>query len=85
MIFKIIILGGLVWLNTLIENPIFTAAIYAFVVLIFSFFFAQNIFQVLLSGLIAFLLASIYFWLLKRASGIVWWIILVGGVLVGLV
>lgn len=82
---KVLILGGLVWLNSIIDNPIISASIYSISILILSLFVTQNILQIIINTVLVFVLSLLYFWMLKRYSGWMWWIVLVGGALIGLV
>jgi hypothetical protein len=84
---KVIILIGLIKLLVETNKPILCASIYAAVVLIFSMCFSVALIPVLIATGISFVLALIYFWLLNYFvdSILIFWVILVLGLLIGLV
>ncbi|MCP4131470.1 MAG: hypothetical protein GY754_10875 [bacterium] len=86
-IVKFIILLGLWRLLDMTDQPFLCSGIYAGVVLIFSFFSGYGFFSAIGIALLAFVLSSIYFWLLNRFkdTGLLYWGILIVGLLIGLV
>ena len=86
LIIRIAILVGLVRLLTMTGKPFLCSGIYAAIALFFDLLSGSGPIDALISGGVAFLLASLYFWLLNRYDeGALYWIILVGGLLIGLV
>ena len=86
MIFKIVFLVGLIQLLYKSEKPFLCSGIYAGLVLILSLALGAGVIGALITAVIGFVLASIYFWLLNEFSdGPLHWGILVGGLLIGLV
>lgn len=86
MFVKILVLLGLIKLLDSTENPYLCAGIYAFVAAIFAGMVSTEASQVLIAAIVGFLLSFVYFWLLiKTKFSWVWWVIMVGGVVIGLV
>lgn len=85
MIFKIIILAALLKILRISESPLFCSSIYAGIALIFGFLFSGSFLAALIGAVIAFALSSLYFWLLHKTDGVVWWLIMLGGLFIGLV
>jgi len=86
MIFKIIFLVGLIQLLYKSEKPFLCSGIYAGLVLVLSLVLGAGVIGALITAVIGFVLASIYFWLLNEFSdGPLHWGILIGGLLIGLV
>lgn len=86
MYVKILVLLGLIKLLEATDSPILCAGIYAVVAAIFAGLATTEISKVLLVGLVGFILSLIYFWLLKKTRfSWVWWIVMIGGVAIGLV
>lgn len=84
MIFKVIILLGLVQLLYRIEKPFVCSGIYAGVTLVFAFMFGFNLVLIAIATLISFVLSSLYFWLLNYFKhGIAHWVILIIGLPIG--
>lgn len=84
---KVIILIGLIKLLVETNKPFLCAIIYAAITLIFSMCFSAAIIPVLIATGIGFVLSLIYFWLLNYFvdSLLIFWVILVLGLLIGLV
>jgi hypothetical protein len=84
---KILLIIGLIKLLRETHKPLLCASIYVGVRLIFSYLFGHTIAYLFVGSLIAGALAALYFWLLDyfEASGVIFWIIALGGFLVGLV
>jgi hypothetical protein len=83
----LLILFGLIWLLVRTEKPFLCSGIYSGAHMFFSLLLEVPWWLIVLLGIIAFGLASLYFWLLSRiqtGSGM-WWIVLLGGILIGLV
>jgi hypothetical protein len=86
MIVKIFILLGLVKFLRVSGSVITCAVIYGVMGFLFTLIFKNNISQALMTGLVGGALSFIYFWLLhKFEDSFFWWIILIGGVAIGLV
>jgi hypothetical protein len=83
----LLILYGLVLLLVRTEKPFLCSGIYTGVHIFFSILLGANLLSILVLGAIAFLLASLYFWLLSRiqTGHPLWWIVLVGGIILGAV
>jgi hypothetical protein len=85
MIFRILLLVGLIRLLIETNKPFLCSGIYAATVTVFSLISGHGI-GALAAGVWAFLLSSIYFWLLDRLDGsILFWIVMILGLLIGLV
>ena len=86
MIVKIILLLALLQLLRITGKPIVCSGIYAGLILIMGFFMGMPLSDVLLSTSIGLVLSTIYFYLLHMfsESGF-YWLILIGGLIVGLV
>jgi len=84
---KIPILVALLKLLLTSRKPFLCSGLYAFVVLWFNFLFVSDFGTVLVRTLIAFGLSSVYFWVLNRleGSGMIWWVVLTGGLSIGFV
>ena len=86
MFLKIILLVALVRLLVATDKPLLCSGIYTAVVLLFGLIAGAPILALLIGGIIAFALSSLYFWLLYRVgTGILFWVILVGGLAIGIV
>ena len=87
MFIKIIMLVGLIRLLIATHKPLLCAGLYTGVVFLFALLFGNPFVAVLFGTIIAFGLSLLYFWLLERFydSGIIWWIIMLGGIFIGLV
>lgn len=86
MFLKIIILLGLWRLLSVTGKPFICSGIYAGIVFIYSLAYGEAFIPVFISIIIVFLLASLYFWLLSYFnSGVLYWIVLFVGLLIGLV
>ena len=67
------------------NKPFLCSGIYAAIAALFGLFLGHGLVGAAVGGGIAFLLSSVYFWLLDRFDGgIWWWIIAVGGLVIGL-
>jgi hypothetical protein len=68
------------------NKPFLCSGIYAGLATLFGLFMGSGLAGAVVGGGIAFVLSSLYFWLLDRFDGsILWWIIAVGGLVIGLV
>ena len=68
------------------NKPFLCSGIYGAIAALFGLFLGGGIEGALVGGGIAFVLSSVYFWLLDRFdSGLWFWIIAVGGLVIGLV
>ena len=87
MVIKILLLVGLIRLLLVTDKPFLCSGIYAAVVLVFGLAFGGNFVAVLVSVVIVFVLASIYFFLLDRLDSgtVIWWIVAILGIAIGLV
>ena len=87
MIIKCILLAALIRLLIASEQPFLCSGIYAAVALVFGLAFGGKFPAVLISASIAFVLASLYFWLLNRLDfgSFVWWLVALLGIAIGLV
>jgi hypothetical protein len=84
---KILLIISLIKLLRETHQPLLCAGIYASAYLILSFMFGHTLNHLLVGTLIVGVLSAAYFWLLDyfEASGIIYWIIALGGFLIGLV
>jgi hypothetical protein len=87
MIFKILLLTGLIRLLIETEKPFLCSGLYAGGAFVIGLIFGVPLVPLVIGTALAFGLASLYFWLLNRflGSGAVWWLILILGLAVGLV
>ncbi len=86
MILKPLVLVLLLRLLISTDKPFLCSGVYAGSVFILGLAFREPFLGVLLFSGIAFALSSLYFWLLYRFDeGILWWIIMIGGLVIGLV
>ena len=88
MIIKIILLVGLTRLLVASEKPLLCSGIYTGIVLLFSIFSETITFTAfIIGGVLTFLLSTVYFGLLHRYSDnlLLYFTILVGGLVIGLV
>ncbi len=86
MLIKILILLGLVKLLKISNSAALCAVIYGVAVLIFTFVSKGNFSQALIISIIGCGLSFIWFWFLHKTEGNwFWWVILIGGVSIGLV
>jgi hypothetical protein len=85
MIVKILILLALIKLLKVSESVTLCAVIYGVVALIFTLASNGSFAQAVIAGLIGGALSYLYFWLLhKTENSWLWWIVLVGGLAIGL-
>jgi hypothetical protein len=83
---KILILVGLVKLQLATRNPLLCAGIYAGVSFVLSLIFGHPFLAVLISSVIGFALALLYFALLNRFQDTgMFWVVLILGLVIGLV
>jgi len=83
---KVLLLASLVKLLLEIDKPLACAIIYVSLGASLRLLVGWDLLPLLIATGIAFALAWLYFWLLYRTQGSVWfWIILVGGLAIGLV
>ena len=83
---KVLVLIGLLRILTITEKPYLCSGIYAVVTIVMALAFGSGVLKAALVGCVSFVLASIYFYLLNRFhSGLLYWVILVGGLAIGLV
>ena len=86
MIFKVIILVGLLKLLIVTERPILCAGVYSGLRLILGLVFGEELIPDLIASAITFGLALLYFWLLNRFQGSsIFWLVLIVGLSIGLV
>jgi hypothetical protein len=90
MLVKIIVLVGLTRMLAVTRKPLLCAGIYTALGLLLGLMFAPGALAPLatlaLRAVLQFGLASLYFWLLMRFDrGLLYWVILVVGLVIGLV
>ena len=86
MFIKIILLAALVKLLIATDQPFLCSGLYTVIKFLIALAFGAQLGSALLFAAIAFVLASIYFWLLDYFDETFWWwIILLGGLAIGLV
>ncbi len=85
IIFRILLLVGLIRLLIETNKPLLCSGIYAAIVTAFALVGGSGIAAIGAGGM-AFLLSSLYFWLLDRfEESTLFWVIMVVGLLIGLV
>jgi hypothetical protein len=84
---NILLLCALIKLLMETESPLLCASLYTGVSAFFNLLFGAPWSAILISGALSFGLAFLYFWLLDRFEdgSAIWWVILIGGIFVGLV
>jgi hypothetical protein len=87
LILKAILIVALVRVLMLTDKPLLCSGLYTAVVFLLGMAFGAPMEALLIGAVIAFLLSSLYFWLLSRFedSGLLWWVILIAGLVIGLV
>lgn len=81
-----LILIALVQILIETNKPFLCSGIYAAVATLFALFLGRGLVGATLAGGLAFLFSSLYFWLLDYFDGSIWWwIIVIGGLVIGLV
>jgi uncharacterized membrane protein (DUF485 family) len=84
--FRIFVLVGMIRLLIATDKPRLCAGIYGSVVTAGALLSGQSVPTALIGGVLAFFLSGVYFWLLNRFdSGLLWWVVLVCGFLIGLI
>lgn len=81
---KLIILVSLIRLLLATDSPLLCAGLYTVAGVVFGAVTGNPFLAILIAMLIRFALASLYFWLLYRIEGFLWWIILFCGLPIGL-
>jgi hypothetical protein len=85
VIFRILLLVGLIRLLIETHKPLLCSGIYATIVTVFALISGAGI-AAIEAGLLAFLLSSAYFWLLDRfEDSVLFWVIMIVGLLIGIV
>jgi len=83
---NIIIFLALIKILGQTNNPLYPALIYAVSRFFFGLIIKGEFIPALFGALISFVLTLIYFWLLKKTDGsIFWWVILILGLAIGLI
>ena len=88
MIIKFILLAASVRLLLATDKPFLCSGIYAGAAFALGLVFGSPFLAVLIHASVSFVLASVYFWLLDRLDGsseVLWWLVAIGGILIGLV
>ena len=86
MILKILLLVGLLQFLYRTESPFLCSGIYGVAAIFLGLIFGGQILNVLIMSLIAFGLATAYFWLLNEyRDGAAHWGIMIGGLFIGIV
>ena len=86
IIIKVFVLVCLLKLLISTDKPFLCSGVYAGSVFVLGLVFKAPFLGVLLFSGIAFAFSSLYFWLLYRFDeGILWWIIMIGGLIIGLI
>lgn len=86
LIVKILLLVGLLKVLYETQQPLLCAGIYSAVGFAFGLVFGVPLMLAAIVAVIGFALASLYFWLLTTFDdGVLHWVILIGGLLIGLV
>lgn len=83
MIVKIFILIAAIRMLITFDKPFLCSGVYAGIVGFWGLAFSGPVPEVFIGTAIAFALSSIYFWLLSRFSeGLIWWVIMLGGMFI---
>ena len=87
ILFKFLLLFGLIRLLMETENPYLCAGIYMAVKILISIFFGHSIDTIFFNAIISGALATLYFWVLDRTMGMgsIFCVIAVVGVIIGFV
>lgn len=87
MIIKFIVLAALVRLLLASNKPFLCSGIYAGITFFLGLILSLPFQAVLIHASVAFVLASIYFWLLDKLDGseVLWWLVAIAGIAIGLV
>jgi hypothetical protein len=80
---KLIILVSLIRLLLATESPLLCAGLFTGAGVVFGAVTGNPFLVILIAMVIRFALASLYFWLLSRTEGFLWWIILICGLPIG--
>jgi hypothetical protein len=81
-----LVLIGLIQILIQTNKPFLCSGIYAAIATLFGLVLGSGFVGAVVGGGIAFVMSSLYFWLLDRFDGSFWWwIIAVGGLVIGLV
>lgn len=84
--FRILMLVGMIRLLIATDKPRLCAGIYGSFVTTGTLLSGQSLPAALIAGGLAFFLSGVYFWLLNRFdSGLLWWVVLILGFLIGLI
>ena len=85
-VLKVLILVGLVRLLVETRRPFLCAGIYALAAVVPPAFTGAPLSGLAVAAALTFVLAAVYFWLLNRLEGgLLWWLVLLGGLAIGLV
>jgi hypothetical protein len=84
---KIVLLVGLIKLLVETNSPLLCAGVYIAVRLFFGLLLGYSIGALFISSIFAGAMAALYFWLLDRfeGAGLIFWVIAIGGLIIGLV
>jgi hypothetical protein len=87
MLVKILVLFGLLRLLIVTGNPLLCSGIYTAIVILTVFFSGWSYTHIFTSTVFGFALSSLYFILLEKFEGIsiLWWVIMIGGLLISIV
>jgi hypothetical protein len=86
IILKVVVLAALVRVLIITNRPLLCAGIYVSISFVFSLLSGSSFVYLLIASAISFGLAFLYFWLLDRfEESVMFWVILVVGLLVGVV
>ena len=80
--FKILFLIALIRVLIITDKPFVCSGLYAFFVFLFGIFTGFPFIGVLIAVAISYGVASLYFWLLDRQQGIMWWPVMILGMFI---
>ena len=86
MVIKCLILAALIRLLIATDKPFLCSGLYGGIAFVLGLAFGNPFLPVLIHASIAFVLASIYFWLLDRLDGqseAAWWAVTIVGIAIG--
>jgi hypothetical protein len=86
LIFRVLILVGLIRLLIETNKPFLCSGIYGAVAALGALMSGGGLTGLAVAGALGFVMSSVYFWLLNYLDGsFLWWVVMVLGLLIGLV
>jgi hypothetical protein len=83
LIIRAAVFFGLIRILFIAKSPILCASIYTFIAVFFSLIYGMDFLTLILTGGLSFGLSWLYYWLLLRYQGyLIFWIILIAGIVI---